>query len=83
MLDEVEGWGGGGAGGCAAGVEGGGKFRDEPVLQPMWPRLLYRAVSSTNACGPVNTEQTYQHRGTGGNTATGRAGHGLSALPHT
>ena len=50
---------------------GGGAFRDEPEPQPAWPRLLCRAVSSTNACGPVNTEQTYRHRGTGGNTATG------------
>ena len=60
--------GGGGGGWWVEG--GGGAFRDEPEPQPAWPRLLCQAASRTNACGPVNTEQTYRHRGTGGNTAT-------------
>ena len=67
-------WRGGEEGGwglVGAGGGGGGGIRDEPELPPAWPRLLCRAVSSTNACGPVNTEQTYRHRGTGENTATG------------
>ena len=58
-----------GAGGGLVGAGGGGAFRDEQEPQPAWPRLLCRAVSSTNACGPVKTEQSYRHRGSGGNTA--------------
>ena len=77
-------WGGGGGrGGWWVQLKGGRACRDEPELQPAWPQLLCRAVSSTKACGPVNTEQTYRHRGSGGTRRQRRAGHGLSALPHT
>ena len=38
---------------------------------------------NTNACGPVKTEQSYRHRGSGGTRPQRRAGHGVSALPHT
>ena len=52
---------------------GGKTFRDEPELQPAWPPLLCRAASSANACGPVNTEQSYRHRGTATETRRTRA----------
>ena len=68
-MEGAEGGGGGGLVGAQRAWRGGA-FQDEPEPQPAWPRLLCPAVSSTNACGPVNTEQTYRPRGTGGNTAT-------------
>ena len=77
---------GGGGGGRLVGAQRGwrsGAFRDEPEPQPAWSRLLCRAVSSTNTCGPVNTVQTYRHRGTGGHTATEtRRTRGLCTASH-
>ena len=60
--------GGGGAGGCRGG--GGGRSKTNQSLSRRGLGFCAERCHPQNACGPVNTEQTYRHRGTGGNTAT-------------